>query len=311
VLACRRRGLRPGGVLFVAFCVLALAAAFESRATTQAATPADEPNSRRTTVEAAEAAAKEGRPVVLGLSTGFDYYRGDYGDLDVAESMTVPIAVSVDYGAFGVGLTIPLRRAEIGAEVCNAERLIEVALCRRFAEIARDRGLLDFVSESSWGLGDVQLDASGTWIPDAVWAPAMTGFGSVSFPTGDVDKALGTGGYDVTLGTDLSWLAGPTLPFVSAGYVFADDAKGLGLENFPFASVGLAWEPVRPLTLSFSYDWRGPAAEGEGDAHSISPSVLWRPGRHFSVELFGALGLSRSAPDYGVGTRIALRMPVR
>jgi len=248
-------------------------------------------------------------PGSVTFSTGFEFFRGDYGELDVSESYSIPFGMTVDHGPWSLGITVPVRRAEVDAVVCEGETRFQNALCIVRPGVALDGGLARIEEQAEWGVGDVRLDGSATWVPVPLWAPVLTAFGGVSFPTGDVDAALGTGGFDVTLGADASWVVGPVLPFVSGGYVFADDREDLGLEDYPFASLGASWEVVRPCGLSLSYDWRGPAAEGEGDGHELSPSLWLRLGERWTVEAFGVAGLSESAPDFGVGLGLRLRLP--
>ena len=243
----------------------------------------------------------------MSAASGFEYFRGDYGELDLSESMAVPISLSLAWGAFALGAVLPVQRAEVDSVTCTGANAFTQAICRNNPDAALGAGLATLESQQTWGVGDLALDGSATWLPTTspLWVPGVSGFVGVKLPTGDVDDSLGTGSVDTTLGLDVSWLVLDVfVPFATAGYTFVDDREDLGLEDFAFASVGLAWAPLPMAGVTLALDWRDRAAVGEDDALQLSPSLWLRLGDHWSFEPFGVVGLSESAPDFGVGTRI-------
>ncbi len=250
----------------------------------------------------------------VGASTGFEFFRGDYGERDLSDSIRVPIGVVADWGPFALGVTLPIERAEIvDLETCVGPAASFRGPCSRFPRLAeRIGGTTRTDSSEAWGPGDLQLDLSATWIPEsesAVWLPALTPFVAVKLPTGDVDDGLGTGSTDTTLGIDASWLVrGGFLPFVTGGYTFVQDDDDLGLLDHAFASVGLSWSPSSRCGLTVAYDWREESAEGETDGHEIGSSLWVRFAQHYQLEPFGLVGLSRSSPDFGAGLRIRVSL---
>jgi len=246
----------------------------------------------------------------LGATTGFEFFRGDYGERDLSDSIRVPIGVWADWGPFALGLTLPIERAEIrGLETCVGPEASFRAPCSRFPRLAeRIGGTTRTDSSEAWGPGDLQLDLSATWIPESdasVWLPALTPFAAIKLPTGEVDDGLGTGSTDTTLGLDVSWLfRGGLFPFVTGGYTFVQDDDDLGLLDHAFASVGVSWSPSSRFGFTIAYDWREESAEGETDGHEIGSSLWVRFAEHYQLEPFGLIGLSRSSPDFGAGLRI-------
>ncbi|MHA7836128.1 MAG: hypothetical protein ACX98W_01565 [bacterium] len=249
----------------------------------------------------------------FGVSTGFELYRGDYGQRDLADSIRIPIGVSADWGPFGLGILLPIERAEvIDRESCvGAERRFR-GPCSRFPRLAElIGGTTRTESSEEWGPGDLQLDLSATWIPESgsPWIPALTPFVGVKLPTGDVDDALGTGSTDATVGIDSSWLVGSgLLPFVTGGYTFVEDEEDFGLLDFAFASVGVSWSPGSRFGFTIAYDWRQRAAEGETEGHEIGSSLWLRVAERYQLEPFGLIGLSRSTPDFGAGLRVRVSL---
>lgn len=246
----------------------------------------------------------------VSASTGFSFLQGDYGERDLDESLAVPLGVAVDWGPLSLGVTLPIERATVDASVrCVGPRGRSLpGPCALYPILDANFDVVTFVDpeERSWGPGDLSLDLSATWMPGTEgWVPALTPFAGLRLPTGDVDDALGTGSVDATLGLDASWLVwGGVLPFVSGGYTFVHDREDLGLRSYAFASAGVAWAPVPWGGVSLAYDWRDASAEGEGDGHELAPAIWLRLGEHLTLEPYGVIGLSRSAPDFGIGARV-------
>ncbi len=235
-----------------------------------------------------------------GLSIGFDYSDGDFGERGLDEYLSIPFTPRLDWGPFSLSLTLPIDRVTIDVVDCSSARF--PSLCERdVGRAAQPTTRID-----AWGLGDIYLDLAATWIPESPWLPAITPFTSVKFPSGDASRGLGTGSYDFTSGADVSWVIDDFIVFGSAGYTARSEPTVFLLEDYAFAGGGLAWMPRSWGGISAGYDWRGRAATGLDDAHSVSTSIWLDLSRHVQVEPYGVFGVAGSAPDLGVGFSVRL-----
>jgi hypothetical protein len=93
-------------------------------------------------------------------------------------------------------------------------------------------------------LGDIALGAKALLRDEGAWAPAIAGRFALKLPTGDHDRALGSGEVDIGLGVVLEKGFGPTRFYLNLGVTIptGDAFDGAGLSSTPMLSAFLTGE---------------------------------------------------------------------
>jgi hypothetical protein len=233
------------------------------------------------------------RPLRLTASTGFDFTTGDFGSDTTSDIWYVPFAAKLEWEPFIVKLTVPYLRIDGNATLVGDQPQPNPDAI----------GLRD-------GIGDIVLAASYVYFPgpSVSFLPLTEITYKVKFGTADEDKDLGTGEIDHTVQLDLSKRFGIVTPFVGGGYKFIGDPPGTDLKNKGFAYVGLTARVMERLNLGLAYDWSQSSVRGgptdRGDFHEISPFASIKLGKHFAIDPYGVIGLSKPAPDWGIGMQL-------
>lgn len=224
------------------------------------------------------------------------------------------------------------------------EARLEDALERLNARFDSDLGLDDIadLSFDATGVGDTLLSLSYTWFDPDRWIPFIEFTTSVKFPTASEQDLIGTGKYDWILQIDLAKPIGRFTPFASLAYRFNGSPMVLGQRRVEIARqeiidltgqsaimldrVRIPVEDSVQATLGSSlllsdaigrvggrnvrlyagllYDFAQSPFEGVDNAHELVT--------YLTFDLFGALqvgpsfvvGLSPSAPDWGIATQV-------
>jgi hypothetical protein len=224
----------------------------------------------------------------------------------------------------------------------SAARL-EAALARINERLGSSVTLADIadLSLDTSGVGDTLVSLSYTWFDPDRWLPFIELTTSVKLPTASAQKRIGTGETDWILQVDLAKPIGRVTPFASLAYRFNGGPISLGQRSVPITSQAVidltnqtaivldaARIPVNnsvlatvgsSMLLSDSlvqlagqnlglyagvlYDFEQSPFEGVDDAHELAA--------YMTFDLFGRLqfgpsflvGLSRSAPKWGIATQ--------
>jgi hypothetical protein len=225
---------------------------------------------------------------------GFDFNRGDYGEVDaVGDSVETDTAqvnafVRLEWDPFTLRVSVPFVLVD-GSETF----------------VPGDDGTPteDFTpgTRRDYGLGDLVTRLTYTWYPKDDRIPIVDLSTQVKIPTADDSKGLGTGKTDVTLQMELVKAFGPVSTFGGFGYRF----KGGPLDDILLASAGLGLRFSRTVSAGIAYDWREASSSGVGDSHELAPYLSIRAGKHMRFGPYGVIGLSEAAPDWGVGSTVA------
>jgi hypothetical protein len=94
------------------------------------------------------------------------------------------------------------------------------------------------------GLGDIALSVKALLHDEGTWAPAIAGRFALKLPTGDHDRALGSGEVDIGLGVVLEKGFGPTRFYLNLGVTIptGNGFDGSGLSSLPMLSAFLTGE---------------------------------------------------------------------
>jgi hypothetical protein len=230
----------------------------------------------------------------LTVSTGFDYSEGDYGASSDTKQWYVPMSLRFEWEPVFIKVTVPWLFTE-GPGVVGGGEGGGVPVGGGFSSI----------DES--GLGDVILSAGYTYYPSvSSWLPVIEVAGKIKFGTADEDDFLGTGKNDYTIGLELSkTFAGRFTPFVAGGYRFMG---GSAFDNRWLAAGGMTIELVDDrLYGGMAYDFRERAVDTAKNTHELSPYFTIKLLPTVSLNPYAVIGLSKFAPDWGMGLGVSWR----
>jgi hypothetical protein len=94
------------------------------------------------------------------------------------------------------------------------------------------------------GIGDIAVSAKALLHAEGDWAPAVAGRVALKLPTGDDDRALGSGEVDVGLGVALEKTLGPVRLYFNTGLTVptGNPFAGTGIDSLPMLSTFLTGE---------------------------------------------------------------------
>lgn len=225
----------------------------------------------------------------FGVSTGVDFSSGDYGDSVDTTMWYVPFTLRWERGPWSARVTIPFLSIHGPGNVVGGVD---------GGEVIGSSTSMTRTTES--GLGDVVLTAAYSiepWISEMPWIDLV---GKIKFPTASDERSLGTGEFDYSIQLDLARSFGRFTPLGTIGYRFVGDPPDAHLANTIFTSIGGAWRFDAAWSAGMTYDWRQTASR-TGSSHELSPYLTWKIRPDLSLTPYAVVGLSRKAPDYGLG----------
>jgi hypothetical protein len=94
------------------------------------------------------------------------------------------------------------------------------------------------------GIGDIAISTKALLRDESRWSPAIAARAALKLPTGDEDRALGSGEVDVGLGLAMEKTLGPTRIYFNAGLTIptGEPFAGTGIDSLPMFSAFLTGE---------------------------------------------------------------------
>jgi len=246
---------------------------------------------------AAPTFAAETRQYAVGL--GMDFASGDYGTGITTHSMRIPL--TVDYLAsdrLDFELIIPYLYQN------NSNTTFGGGM--RFPT-GHGGGMMaggTNASSSQSGLGDTTLTVGYLLQHESADLPAVRPLLYLKFPTGDEDKGLGTGEFDLGAGIGASKWFGPWYTFAEGRYIFQGSNSTLGLKDYATVEGEAGYRMSRRFLPSFDL-WCSTAP-----SDSASTQVEARlKGKYWladDIRLDGYLGrgLSSDSADFEAGVAV-------
>lgn len=244
----------------------------------------------------AQAAPDRASPLGASITSGVDYSSGDYGAGGKTNILVVPFNARLTTGDLRLSATVPYLRIKGPGSVVGGGDTGPIVI---------DPDVDQPITTRS-GLGDLSLSATY-----GVLRQARAGFdldltGRVKLPTASRDKGLGTGKTDFGVSGEVSRTFGNATPFVSVGYRLPGDPDGIDLRNSLTASVGSTFTAGSTVFIA-SYDYSGRTSANAFNSHSMFGAISAPIAQRLNVTGYGTAGLSRGAPDYGVGLLLTLK----
>jgi hypothetical protein len=240
------------------------------------------------TLTATPALAEDG----LTATTGVDWSKGDYGTGSDTEILIVPMSLRYKTGDLRFTATLPWLRID-GSSAIVADGSGGVVIDPNAPRTVRS------------GLGDLNLGAAWS-IPEERLGFGLEFNGRVKLPTARASRGLGTGQTDFAVGAEVSKSFGPLTPFVSVGYRMPGDPPGVNLHNAWNGSAGASFAMGKSVLIA-SYDYRQATSDLSRNSEELFGAFSTPVSHRLNFTLYGSAGLTKGAPDVGVGSMIGLR----
>ena len=241
----------------------------------------------------ASPALADDSPTSLSFSTGVDYTSGDYGTGSKTEILVVPVSARLKTGNVRFTATVPYLHIKGASNIVGGGDGGPIIIDPNSPRTTRS------------GIGDVTLGVNYA-LPEERLGFGLDLGARVKVPVASARKGLGTGKADAGVSAELSKTFGPVTPFVSGGYRFVGSPDGFNLHNAAFGSAGLS-AVVGKAVLIGSYDYRESSSDLSRDSQELFGAVSGPVSDRLNFTLYGSAGLSKGAPDYGVGMIVTIK----
>lgn len=239
-----------------------------------------------------ELAADPAPDTQLSFTTGLDFSEGDYGAPLDTRILVVPFSARLKTGDVRITASVPWLRID-GANIVGGGAGTPIVI-----DPAAPRSVRS-------GLGDVSLGLAYV-IPEDRLGIGIDLSGRIKLPTASAAKGLGTGKADFSGSVELSRTFGTVTPFASVGYRLPGDPDGFDLKNTLFASAGFSVAAGKTVLIA-SYDYRESPTTLAQDSHELFGAISVPVSSRLDITFYGSGGLSKGAPDYGVGAMLTLK----
>ncbi len=232
----------------------------------------------------------------LSLTSGVDFSSGDYGAAARTDILVVPLSLRAKKGRIRASATVPWLRIDGPANIVGGGEDGPIVIDPNAPSPRRVRK----------GLGDVSLGFDYV-IPARDLGGLELALGlRLKLPTSAMSRGLSTGKTDLGLVADISRPIGKFSPFLTLGYRMPGDPAGFDLRNSATVSAGTS-VVLGKLVAIGSYDYAGATSRSSFDSHSLFGAIAAPLSKQVVLTGYGTAGLSRGAPDYGVGLLVTFR----
>jgi hypothetical protein len=244
---------------------------------------------------AADAAKK------FAVGMGMEYATGDYGTDITTDSLRIPL--TVDY--------FPTERIsfELIAPYLYQDNSNTVISSGARVPFGRRGGMRQTATSSDpnasvSGIGDVTLTAMYLLQKESGTLPGLRPLLYLKLPTGNEDKALGTGEFDIGGGIGIFKWFGRWYTFAEGRYIFQGSNDALGLKDFGTLEGEIGYPLTKKFSPSFSLWWASSPAD---DASALAEARLkgtYRIDNATALEGYLGTGLTDTSADFGAGLAI-------
>lgn len=242
-------------------------------------------------------ALRSDRSIGLSLTSGVDFSSGRYGGAVKTDILVVPLSVRARKGRIRASATLPWLRIKGPITIVGGGEDGPIVIDpngpapRRVREGLGDASFgLDYVIPSR-GLGGIEVALGARFkLPIAA-------------------RGLGTGKADFGLVADISRPIGKLSPFLTLGYRMPGDPSGFELRNSATVSAGTSVTFGKLVAIG-SYDYSGATSPLSFDSHSVFGALSAPLTDRVVLTGYGTVGLSRGAPDHGLGLLLSFRTAI-
>lgn len=246
----------------------------------------------------------QGVPVAVGIGAELSY--GNYGDSADATALTLPLLVAVN-PLESVDMTFELPLVYLASKSGSGVVVTQSggAGRRRGASgstaITSSSVTTTGTTVSEAGLGDISLSTGWTIVKDDLRTPKIRPTLYLKAPTGDKNRGLGTGTFEVGPGLSLSKWLGNLQLFAEGAYIFQDSNNTYQGKNYVSYSAGGGIQATDRLFVSL-YAKGSTTRVSDGDAPVEGRLKLnFLQSRRMSWELYALAGFTDASPMAGGG----------
>ena len=227
------------------------------------------------------------------------YATGDYGTDITTDSLQIPL--TIDYfptDRVNFELTIPY------VYQSNSNTLFSGGMRFPFERRQGMRRTSFSTNDSVSGIGDSSFTTKYLLKKESKTLPGFIPLLYLKFPTGDEDKALGTGEFDIGGGLGIFKSFGPWSTSAEGRYIFQGSNSDFGLKDYGTLEGEISYKLTERFFPSFSLWWSSaPADDASALAEARLKGTYWLDK---SVHLEGYLGkgLTNTTADFGVGLNL-------
>ena len=239
-----------------------------------------------------------------GFSTGIDYATGTYG-AKCAANIHALTCTTTGTTVFELPATAMLQLGRLRLEVTAPYVDIEGP-----GKFAGNFGIPVIVAPSSTepkhrsGLGDFSIGAAWLIAREGTFFPAVEIAGITKLPTASGN--LGTGKTDYGAQVNLYRTLAPGLTaYGSLGYQWVGDINTIPLHSGARATAGADFKFLS-YGIGAMVDFQRSTWQGAPSYVTLNPYITWHIIGGLGIQLYTAIGLTRSSPSQGVGMRLVL-----
>ncbi|WP_236026095.1 transporter [Geomonas azotofigens] len=253
----------------------------------------------------------------LSATLGFEFASGDYGSGVHTSSVYLPLTVGVAAtDRLGFSVEIPYvyqSNSAVNTGVILGSGGQRAGMQKEVAAMNGGHGGSGSMSTapsgsyggSASGLGDITAKAGYVLVPEGEFMPRIRPYLFVKFPTGDENKALGTGAFDEGGAVEIFKQLGNWYTFAEAGYTLQGRSSVLPLKDYCSVNAGAGYAVTEALLPMLVVKTSSAPIEGASQLVETRIKLKYLVTGKTSLEGYLAKGWTRSSADFGSGIAVS------
>ncbi|HJV67160.1 MAG TPA: transporter [Geomonas sp.] len=250
------------------------------------------------------------------VGLGFEFASGSYGTGNRTDSVYAPLTVAFyPVERVGFSLEIPFLYQSssavntglftgAGSATMHGMRQLSMMGSGMTTGTTSPSSTAGSGGSAESGLGDIIAKGGYVLVPEGEYKPKIRPYLQVKFPTGDQNKALGTGTFSESLFVEISKELGNWYTFAESGYTWQGSSSRIALENYLSYQAGLGYgisDSFLPMVMV-----KGSSAPVAGSSPllEVRLKLKYQVTPHIGLEAYAAKGITTNSPDYGSGLAV-------
>jgi hypothetical protein len=171
---------------------------------------------------------------------------------------------------------------------------LDIALGAGYGFLSSDEG------SSESGIGDLEVALKWNFLAEDEGVPGLALKVGSTLPTGNEEKGLGGGGYDLSAALVAGKSLGNGGLFLNLSYTRIDKTADGDKSGIVTASLAAQWEMIEALALVGEFLYESPGADGEDPPVAATAGLVWEIADNFLIDVGARVGLTDTAADWCV-----------
>lgn len=159
----------------------------------------------------------------------------------------------------------------------------------------------DNYGRSASGVGDVTAKAGYVLVQEGETLPRIRPYLFVKFPTGDKDRALGTGAFDEGAAVEFFKQLGNWYNFAEIGYTFQGNSSVLPLKDYLSFNAGTGYAVTDKLLPMLIVKTSTAPVSGGSDLLETRLKIRYLATSNTGIDAYAGKGWTRNSPDFTSG----------